>query len=137
MTQDDQGNVDDAHPARDHRADVSGLHAVGEVHGSQREFLGYSLVAFAAGGVEVGVIDGGARIARRQDVVHSVATGAVCRNHRAAFGGEAVIAVHVGGDAIAGHAEFLREAHAFVAARAGVLRTGSVLQPASWDPCVT
>ena len=85
-----------------------------------RELLRHALVALAAGGVEIGAIDGGAGIARRQNVVDAVATGAVGRNYRAAFRGQAVIAVEVAGDAIAGHAEFLRQTHAFVAGSAGV-----------------
>ena len=71
------------------------------------ELLCHSLVALAAGGIEVGVIDGRAGIARRQNVMHAVATGAVGRNHRAAFRGQSVIAIHVGGDAVARDAEFL------------------------------
>ena len=54
--------------------------------------------------------------------MHAVATGAVGDDLRASAGREAVIAGKVSGLATAFDAEFLREAHAFVAARAGGLR---------------
>ncbi len=65
--------------------------------------------------VERGSLDG-------QNVVHAVAAGAVGGDHGTAFHREAVIAVHVGGDAVAGNAELLREAHALMAAGAGIAR---------------
>ena len=85
-----------------------------------RELLRHALVALAAGGVEVGAIDGGAGIARGQNVVDAVATGAVGGDDRAAFRGQPVIAVEVAGDTVAGHAKLLRKAHALVAAGADV-----------------
>ncbi len=93
--------------------------------GRAGELLRDAFVALAAGGVEVGTIDGGAGIAGGENVVHAVATGAVGGDDGTAFGGEAVIAVKVAGDAVAGHAELLREAHALVAAGADV--AGDVL----------
>ena len=92
----DEDDVDDPHPARDDGADVFGVDTIGLVYGCQREFLRRSLVALAAGGVEVGAIDGRTWIARRENVVHAMTTGAVRGDHRATFGGEAVVAVHVG-----------------------------------------
>ena len=65
-------------------------------------------------------IDGGARIARRQNVMHAVATGAVGHHHRTALRGQSVITVQVTRHAVSRHAELLREPHALVAARAGV-----------------
>ena len=126
MTSTISGTIDEPHPARDDGVDVPVLRAVAEVDPRQRELLGYSFVALAAGGAQVGVIDGGAGIARGQDVVHSVTTGAIGRNDGAALRGQSVIAIHIGRDAVAGQAEFLGEAHAFMAARAGVL--GQVLR---------
>ncbi len=69
----DENDVEDAHPARDDRADVFGMHAVGHVHGCQGELLGSTLVTLAAGGVEVAFVDGGVRITRGQNVVDAVA----------------------------------------------------------------
>jgi hypothetical protein len=66
--------------------------------------------------------------------VNAVATGAVGGYERSAFGGEAVVAVHVAGDAIAGKAELAGEADAFVATGAGRCRgRGSARLRASWD----
>ena len=90
--------------------------------GGAGELLRDAFVALAAGGVEVGAIDGGVRVARGENVVHAVATGAVGGDDGSALGGEAVIAIEVAGDAVAGNAELLREAHAFVAAGADVAR---------------
>ncbi len=88
----------------------------------ERELLSYALVALAAGGAQVGMIDGRAGIARGQDVVDAVAARTIGSDKGTALGREPVIAVHVGRNAIAGKPEFLREAHAFMAARTGVLR---------------
>ena len=93
-----------------------------EMDGRAGELLRDAFVALAAGGVEIGAIDGGVGIARRENVVHAVATGAVGGDDGTAFGGEAVIAVEIAGDAVAGDAELLREAHALVAAGADVAR---------------
>ncbi len=57
--------------------------------------------------------------------MHAVAACAVGDDDGAAFRGEAVVAVEVGGDAIAGDAKFFCEADTFMAARAGGL--GEVL----------
>ena len=54
----DEDDVNDAHPSRDDGADVFGVDTVGHVHGRQGELLSHALVAFAAGCVEVGAIDG-------------------------------------------------------------------------------
>ena len=116
----DEGDVDPAHPADGDGIDVVGASAVLQMDRRARELLRDAFVALAAGGVEVGAIDGGAGIAGRQNVVHAVATGAVGGDDRAALRGQAVIAVEVAGDAVAGDAELLREAHALVAAGADV-----------------
>ena len=81
-------------------------------------------MALAAGLGQVGVIDGRVRIAGGQNVVHAVTAGAVGDRGRADFRCHAVIAGQVRTDAAAGHAEFLREPHALVAGRAGVLHVG-------------
>ena len=118
----DKNDVDDAHPPRDHRSEVLRVYAVRKMHRRQREFLSRAFVTLAARRVEIGFIDGRVRVARRQDVVDAVAARAIGGHHRAAFRSEAVIAVHVGGDAVGGDAEFAGEAHALVAAGAGVAR---------------
>ena len=92
------------------------------MHRRARELLRHAFVALAAGGVQIGAIDRRPRIARRQNVVHAMATGAVGRHHRAALRGQPVIAVEVAGHAVAGHAELLRQPHALVAAGADVAR---------------
>ena len=51
-----------------------------------------------------------------------MATGAVGRDDGAALRCEAMIAVEISRDALAGQAELLREAHAFVAAGATIAR---------------
>ncbi len=87
----------------------------------ERELLSHALVALAAGGAEICMVDGRAGIARGQDVVDSVAARTVGGDHRTALRGQAVIAVHIGCDAIAGQAELLREPHALMTTRARVL----------------
>jgi len=77
------------------------------MHRRQRELLRNSLVALAAGLAEVGVVDRGMRIARGQNIVYAMATGAVGRDHRAAFCRKPVIAVHVTGYAVARYAKLL------------------------------
>ena len=104
----DQNQIEPSHPAHGNRADVLGMDDHPQMHLGQRKLLRNSLVAFAAGRVEVGVIDGRARIARRQNVMHAVATGAVGRHHRAALGGQSVITVQVSRHAVSRHAELLR-----------------------------
>ena len=66
--------------------------------------------------------------------MHAVAAGAVCSDNGAALGSEAVIAVDVGGDAIARDAEFAGESHALVAAGAGIARDILFGRRANWGP---
>ena len=121
--QQDQTNVNQAAPSAPRCEPISfGWNAILQVHAGQRELLRHALVALAAGGIQIGAIDRRARIARRQNVVHAVATGAVGRNHRTALRGQPVIAVHVARDAVSGHAELLRKPHALMATRARIAR---------------
>ena len=116
-------NVEPAHVADGAGSAVGCLAAVGvDVDLVEGELLGNALVALAAGSVEVGGVDGGARIAGRQDVVNAVATGAVGDDDRTALRSEAVVAVVISGDAVADDAELLGEAHALMTAGAGVAR---------------
>ena len=119
----DQRDIDQAAPSAPTTESMS-LACVpsAEVHARQRELLRHAFVALAAGGAQVGAVDGGVRIARGQNVVDAVATRAVGGHHRSALRGQPVIAVHVSRDAVAGQPELLRQAHALVAARAGILR---------------
>ena len=48
---------------------------------AQGESLGHSLVTLSAGCNQIGAINSRTRIARRQNVVHPMATGAVGHNH--------------------------------------------------------
>ena len=80
------------------------------------------VVALAAGLAQVGVIDGGARIAGWIDVVHAMAAGAVGDGLAASARGEPVVAVLVGGDAVPGHREAGHQRRIGMAARAGFLR---------------
>ncbi len=117
-----QGNVNPPHPAHRNRADVSRARAILKMHRRARELLRHAFVALAACGIQVRAIDRRARIARRQNVVHAVATRAVGRHHRPAFRSQAVIAVKIARDAVAWNAELLRKPHAFMAARADITR---------------
>ncbi len=130
--EEDEGDVDPAHPTDHDRTDVARADAVLEMDRRARKLLRHAFVALAAGGVEIGAIDGGAGIAGRQNVVDAVATGAVGGDHRAAFRGQAVIAVEVAGDAVPGYAELLRQAHALVAADRRCRERDSARRPASW-----
>jgi hypothetical protein len=68
---------------------------------------------------QVCLVDGGMRIARRENVVYPMATGTIGHDLRAQLGGEAVIARQVGGGPASLEPELLRQPHAFMAARAG------------------
>src|SRR5579872_4352569 len=116
-TDDEPGeeDVDDAHPLHRVGAEVFGVDSVLEMHAGEDEFLGYTFVALTAGDLEVGGVYGRARIARGEDVVNTMATGAICGDDRAALHGEAVVAVHVGGDTVSWNAELLRKADSVVA----------------------
>ncbi len=120
--QQNQDGVNDPHPAHGNGIEVPGVNAVFQMDLGEGELLRHSLVALATGGIKVGAIDGGTRIARRQDVMHAMATSAVGCNHRTAFRRKAVITVHIRGHAVSGYAELLRKTHALVAARAGGAR---------------
>ena len=69
----DKDDVDDAHPACDHRADVFRMDAIGHVNGRKGELLRNALVTLAAGGIEVSAINRRVGIAGRQNIVHAVA----------------------------------------------------------------
>ena len=79
-----------------------GLRAVAQVNARQSELLRHALVALAARRAQVGVVDRRPRIAGGQDVVHAVATGAVGHHNGSALRSQPVIAVHVGGNLVAG-----------------------------------
>jgi hypothetical protein len=79
-------------------------------------------MALAAGVDQVRLIDGALRVSGRQDVVHTVAAGAIRDRVRAALRREAVIARQVGAGATAFHAELAGKTNAFVAACAGSFR---------------
>ncbi len=80
-----RSKIEPSHPAHRNRTDIIGMDTILQVHLGQCELLRNSLVALAAGGVQVGAIDGRAGIARRQNIMHAVATGAVGHHRRAAF----------------------------------------------------
>ena len=113
-----QRQIEPSHPANRNGADIFGLAAV-HMHFVEGELLRDSPMALSAGSVEIGPIDRRARIARWQNVMHAVATGAVGYHHRSAFRGQPVITVQVGRDAVAFHPEFLRKPYPFVAAGTG------------------
>src|SRR3954470_23079329 len=64
---------------------------------------------------QVGAIDRGLRIARRQNVMHSVTTGTVGYNLRPEFGRQPMVARQIGGGAARFNPEFLRKSHSLVA----------------------
>src|SRR6266496_2661535 len=101
-----------------HGADIGGKRCV-HVDFAQGKFLGDSGVALAAGVDQVVAGDGGTGIAGGQNVVDTVAAGAVGNDVGAALGGKSVVAGKVGAGAAALDAKLLRQAHAFVAAGAG------------------
>ena len=84
-----------ADPAHGDAADVGGERRI-DVDFTEREFFGDAGMALAAGPNQVGAVDGGTRIARGQNVVHAVATGAVGDDLRTEFGSQPVIAGKIG-----------------------------------------
>ena len=102
-----QRNVNQPYPLHRNRTNVVRMDAVFLVHPRLRKFLRHALVALAASRIQIGVVDGGVRIARRQNVMHTVAARAVSRNHRSAFRGQPVIAVKVARHLVPRHAELL------------------------------
>ena len=101
-----QHQIEPPYPANRNRSDILRLAAV-HVNLVESELLSNSLMALSAGSVEIGAVDGGARIARRQDVMHAVATGAVGNHDRTALGGQPVITVKVSRNAVAFYSELL------------------------------
>ena len=114
----DQREIEPPHPADSNRADVFGYTDL-HVHLGESELLRNSLVALAAGNIEIGAVDGGMRIARWQNVMHSVATGAVCHHDGAAFRSHPVITVKITRYSVSLYAEFLRKPNSFMTVRAG------------------
>ena len=75
------------------------------VHRPDGEAAARVVVALAAGLAQVGVVDGGARIAGGIDVVNAVTAGAVGDGLAALARGQSVIAVLIGGHAVLRHRE--------------------------------
>ena len=84
-----------------------------------REFFRDAGMTLAASPDQIGVVDGRPWIARRENAVRPVATGAIRHDLRASLRGQSVVAGQVSGLAAARHSKFLRKAHAFVAAATG------------------
>ncbi len=79
-------------------------------------------VALAAGLAQIRVIDRGAWVARRINIVDAMAAGAVGDGLAAFVRGESVVAILIGGDAIPGHGEAGHQLCVGMAAGAGLLR---------------
>ena len=89
------------------------------MHRSQRERLPRVRMALAAGSGQIGFGNGGTRVARGQDFVHPVATGAIGNRLRPGLSRQAVVAVLVTGDAVGRKVEPPVELRVAVTARAG------------------
>ena len=99
-------------------ADIGGVRV--QMHLAGREISVGAGMALAAGLDEMRRVDGRVWIARRQDVVHPVTTGAVGRDLRSAGGGQPVIAGQIARLAAAYDSELPRHFHVLVALGAGV-----------------
>src|SRR5579862_1727843 len=86
----DHAEIEAANPADCLAAHVGGERRV-DVNLGSGKFLGYAWMALAAGPREIGPIDGGARIARREDAVRTMATRAVGNHLRSEAGRQSVI----------------------------------------------
>ena len=107
-----------ADPAHGYAAGIGGE---GRVHVdlAESEFFSHARMALAAGFHEIGVVDGGARVAGGQDVVHAVATRAIGHDLGAKLRRQAVIARQIGGGTATFTPNSSIEPHAFMAAGAG------------------
>ena len=111
-------DYDDNHPdveladkRNDFAAEVGLLYTI-EVDFAGDELRVGSRMALPARLRQVGVVDRGTRVARREDVVHSVATGAIRDSRRADLGRHAVIACEVRRNTVPGNPKLRRELHA-------------------------
>ena len=116
----DHAEIEAANPAHGLAADVGRERRI-DVNLGGSEFFRDAGMALAAGARQIRVIDRRPRIAGGKNVVHAVATGAVGDDLRAPARRQPVIAGQIRGLAPSFDTELLREAHAFVAARAGGL----------------
>ncbi len=121
----DHAEIEGANPADRLAADVGRERRI-HVYLCGGELFRDARMALTAGAGEVGVIDRGPRIARRKNVVHAVAAGAIGDDLRSSARRQSVIARQISRFAAPLDAELLREAHAFVAAGASGL--GQILR---------
>ena len=101
------------HPAHGHCSEV--CRAAIHVHFIESELLRNALMALPTRRVKVGVRDSGAGITRWQNIMHTVATGTVGDDYRAAFRCESVIAVEISRYTVSSDAKFLRKSYTFMA----------------------
>ena len=76
--------IQPADPAHGDAAAIGGKGRV-HVHLTERKFLGDSRMALSTGLHQVGAIDRGARVARGQNIVHAMTTGAIGDDLRSKF----------------------------------------------------
>ena len=89
------------------------------VHSAESEFLTYARMALPTCVHEVGAIDGGAWIGRRQDVVNSMATGTISDYLGPQSRSQTVIARQVRAGSMPFDSEFLGKSYTLMAASAG------------------
>src|SRR5262252_5503642 len=77
----DHAQVEAADPADGFAADIRGERSI-QVNFGRGEFAGCAGVALAASSSQVGAMDRGARVARRENAVRAVAAGTICDNLR-------------------------------------------------------
>src|SRR5579859_7473301 len=114
----DHAQVEAADPAHSFAADVGGKRRI-NVDLRGRELFGHAGVALAARTGEIGAVNGGTGIARREDAVRAVAARAIGDDLRTSTGCQSVIAGQISSLAASLYAEFLRKTYAFMAAGAG------------------
>src|SRR5579871_4441107 len=114
----DHTEIELANPAHGLAADISGERRV-DMNLGFDEFLIHARMTLSAGPGEVRRIDGRPRIARRKNVVHAMAAGAIGDDLRPQTRCQSVIAGKISGGTPAFNAEFLRKPDSFVATSTG------------------
>jgi hypothetical protein len=113
----DHAHVEAANPANCLAAHVGRERRIHVDFGGGKFFCDAGM-ALSAGAREIRSVRGGSRIARRKNAVRAMATGTVGDHLRSSPRRQPVITGQIRGLAPALHSEFLRQTHAFMAARA-------------------
>src|SRR5215510_3930284 len=105
--QNDHSHVKLSYPAHRNATGIGGERRI-HMDLGRNKLVGDSRMALATGLDQVGTVDRRSLIARRQDVVHSMATGTIRYHLRTEFGRQSMVAREVGGRTVPLETKLLR-----------------------------